>query len=608
MYPKNKTFQAVLCCLLTAVLSAQTDPVRLPAADVSLLQAEDERTETARYSAPLKLDLAPAPETYAYAEGEWSWTQTFTMTGATGLGLFVDELALPEGGRLLLTNEHGVQGPFTQADAGVKGRLFTDFLPGESVRLTYRGPLPETTPFHVWRVDHVYRPDRWKSPLDKGFEDSNECQVNAGCTDGQGWEDERSGTGRINIVVAEGVGFCSGNLVNNTARDGRPFLLTGFHCMDGFTPLYDLWSVDFDYAGADCDDPAVEPVPTRYVGVEFRAGWQATDFMLLEILDDDFVTEDHYFAGWDRSAGDVAAPVIHFHHPFGDVQKLGVSDGDGAPILTNHINWNSGVVTPPSHHFVMDYAVGDYMIGSSGSCYFDADHRIIGTLNGGKSRCPGISEAFIGRFHLSWDTGTADSTNLRFWLDPLGGNPTTLDGETLMTKLFVRGTVTHEGRPVEGATIRLLWADGGQADFVSDANGRYAGERPNGVMVFGVVGRFGEGQPLTNGVDVGDIITVRRHILTLDTLPPERRLAVDINSSGTVRVSDITRITRGILGVGDWADRPNWLVLPVGFPLDPVPTDPAAPVGIQLNRAGQRNLDVAFFVVKTGDANGDAAE
>lgn len=609
MYPKNITTILIAVGLMSGALHAQQTVLQLAEPDVVSLVKEDDRSESTRFSAPLSLDIAPAaePESYTFLNGEWTWSQTFSVPNANGLALFADQLNLPEGGRLVLENQHGTQGPFTQTDASRKNRLFTDFLPGEIVTLTYRGPLPETTPFHLWRLDHVYRPDRWKSPSDKDFGDANGCHVNANCTAGDGWNDEKSSTARINLVVAEGVGFCSGNLINNTARDGRPYLLTGFHCMDGFTPIYDLWAIDFDYTSQDCDDPNEEPAPTRYIGVEFRAGLQATDFMLLEIMDADFTAEEHFFGGWDRSDGGVSGAIIHFHHPFGDVQKIGVSDVVGMPILTSEIIWNSGVVTPPSHHFTMDYGTGTFEVGSSGSCYFDADHRIRGTLNGGNANCPGTTEAFVGRFHLSWDTGTPDSLRLQPWLDPIGTNPMTLDGESLLTKRFAKGTVTLGGEPIAGVDITYQW-EGGSISYTTDDDGRYYGERPSEVSTFTISGTYQEDSPLEQDVDVGDLITIRRDILGIATLSPANRLASDVNNSGGIRVSDITQITRVILAVDDWRGRPNWLVMPVGFPIDPTPVNPEAPVGIALNDRAVQEVEVDFYVLKTGDANGSAGE
>lgn len=609
MNPKNKLHLFIfLLGLLPGILVGQEALISLPAPDLEALAAEDREMGDFRFSAPVPLDLAPAtaPESYTVPEGNIHvWSRTFRLQNARGLGLFLDELNLPEEAILVFSN--GIQKTkFTQADASVEQRLFTGFLPGDEVSITYRGPLPETAPFHLWRLDHVYRGDLWRDRTNRDFGDANDCHVNANCPEGDGWEDEKSGAARINVIVAEGVGFCSGNLINNTARDGRPLLLTGFHCVNGFTPLYDLWDIDFEYRFSGCADELTEPSPTTYSGVEYKAGRFETDFLLLEIIDVDFAAEDHYFAGWDRSDGDVTGPVRHFHHPQGDVQKVSISGPEGMTINPNFINWNNDLTTPRNHHFEGLSTIGSFEPGSSGSAFFDENRRIRGQLNGGNPSCtPGATENFVGRLHLSWDAGDTITTRLREWLDPLGTGVMTLDGENLLTQRFVRGRViTRNGAPVEGAVVAFGSA-AGAVSYSTDANGFFRGERPPLESVFALSGSYQpEGSP-TEQVDVGDIINVRRHIIGFDTLSPIDLLAVDVNNSGTIRVTDITQITTVILDIGTWGDRPNWLVLPVGFPLDPTPVDPEQPIGIQINNAGVHELVVDFFVVKTGDASGN---
>lgn len=610
MIPKNYTTALLFFLLLSSGLVAQRAALELPPPKLAELRAQDREFSNPRFSAPLPLDLAPAsaPEEYE-KEGEvYVWSQTFRLPGTHGLAVFLDRVQLPEGGSLRVSNAAGQRGPFRQVDLSRERRLFTGFLPGDEITLTYRGPLPTTSPFHVWRVDHVYRPDIWAPARAKDFGDSDACQVNANCPAGDGWDEVKSGAARINLVVAEGVGFCSGNLINNTAQDGRALLLTGFHCMDGFTPLYDLWTFDFGYTSADCNNPLTEPGATSYVGARFLAGLRETDFMLLELDDPNFVATDHYFAGWDRSDGDVAGVITHFHHPMGDIQKIGQSGTAGMDVLGNQITWNSGVVTPPNHHFVMDYAVGSFQIGSSGSAYFDNNQRIRGQLNGGNPSCPGSSEAFVGRFHLSWNTGGAPEARLLTWLDPVGANPMTLDGARLSTKRFVSGRVVLDGFAAEGVSVNFQWAPSGTATYTTNSSGFFRGERPAGVTGFTVTGTYNPGPDLKTGVDVGDIITIRRHILGLDTMEAPQLVAADVNNSGTVRVSDITLITRVILNVATWGARPNWLVIPVGFPIEPPPVDLGTPIGISLNNPAIHEVNIDFYVLKSGDADGNAGE
>lgn len=607
MHP-TKLFTAALagaCWLLSIALPAQTTALRLPDPDLERLTKQDAALESTRFAAPLALDVRPAQREYTYADGRWHWHQTVSLPGAHGLALYLDELAIPDGGEVYLETATDRRGPFTQADASSQNRLTTGFLPGQSVTLHYAGPLPDAPPFHLWRADHVYRPDRWAATLNKGFGISNACQINASCPQGDGWEDQRSGTGRIIVVTIQGSGYCTGNLLNNTARDGRPLLLTGFHCVDGFDPLYDLWTVDFDYAGADCADPPVEPVPTTYDGMRFLAGYRQSDMLLVEINDVGFAAEQHYFAGWDRNDGSFPAPIFHFHHPLGDVMKLGRSDAFGARPLTSPIQWNNNVITPANHHFRIRYDLGTFEIGSSGSAFFNQAGRVIGQLNGGNTDCStGFTEAFVGRLRLSWDGGGLDSNRLSTWLDPLGTDPLTFDGETLTTKRFVRGRVTFNGLPAAGATLTFN-SPAGPVTHVTDANGFYRGERAALLDAFTVQGSFqANGDPI-RGVDVGDIIFIRRQILNFQDLTPTGQVAADVNGSGTIRVSDITTVTRAILAIDDWGTRPNWIVLPANFPLDPLPADPAAPIGIQIFEPGAHEVTIDFRAIKTGDAAGN---
>ncbi|MEL7163179.1 MAG: hypothetical protein AAFN92_20635, partial [Bacteroidota bacterium] len=369
----------------------------------------------------------------------------------------------------------------------------------------------------------------------------------------------------------------------------------------------DMWQIDFGYTAAGCTTPTTEPTPENsYTGVRQLAGRRDNDFLLLEIVDADFAAEDHYFAGWDRSDGDVTGVVRHFHHPQGDIQKTALSDATGMPVFNRAIEWNNDLTTPARHHFEADLTTGSYEIGSSGSAFFDENRRVRGQLSGGRMSCDGENIGFIGRLHLSWAGGDSLHRQLRPWLDPLGTDAMTLDGETLLPKRFVSGLVlTTGGTPATGAVITFQWAGGGSQDYVVNELGFFRGERPVSETGFFISGVYRAGEGLEAGVDVGDIITIRRHILGLDTLPPLRLLAGDTNNSGTLRVSDISRITRVILDVDDWRGRPNWLVLPLGFPLVPTPVDPETPIGIALNNAGVFELPVNFVAVKTGDADGN---
>ncbi|MEL6355651.1 MAG: hypothetical protein AAFQ37_01845 [Bacteroidota bacterium] len=585
-------------------------PIQLPTPDVAALQKQDAASSGIRFAAPISLDLSSTDGVWVQHNGiNGRWELGFSLAGTHGMALFLDQINLPAGGELLLVNENGSLGPFSEKDISSEGRIFTGFLPGNSVKLVYEGPVfaAEEVAFHLWRADHIYRPNIYlphKSLLD--FGDSNACQINANCSEGDGWENEKSGAARTIVVVAEGVGICSGNLINNTAEDGRPLFLTGYHCQDGFTPLYDLWRFDFGYRASSCSNPSTEPSFTSYTGALERAGRQESDFLLLEIADPTFDDANHYFAGWDRSDGAVAGNLIEFHHPMGDIQKVSRDDDGGMSIITGPITWNSEVVTPGNHHFRMTYTAGTFEVGSSGSAVFDDARRIRGQLNGGNPNCPGETEAFIGRLFQSWTGGGEASNRLSDWLDPLDTNLLTLDGATLAGNTggrVLRGRAFWLTLPL--ANVRLIFNWGNQVDTVfTDQSGEYSLPRPEGVTTVNVATQYLDGVDET-GVNVIDIIELRRHILAFDTLSPLALLAGDVNDSGMETTGDIVQISRVILGLQSWGERPNWIVFPSVLQLDPLPSGAFGPFNITFNNPNAGVISLDFLVVKNGDVNFD---
>ena len=68
--------------------------------------------------------------------------------------------------------------------------------------------------------------------------------------------------------------------------------------------------------------------------------------------------------------------------------------------------------------------------GSSGSPLYDSLGRIIGTLTGGLASCSNQEDPdYYGKFSYHWTSnGTADTAQLRPWLDPENTGVTSLNG------------------------------------------------------------------------------------------------------------------------------------------------------------------------------------
>ncbi|MBK8704235.1 MAG: hypothetical protein IPN33_11860 [Saprospiraceae bacterium] len=283
---------------------------RAPALDMEAVRADDAaRGGGNRFAAPIAVDIDPAQS------GQW--------------------LSLPNGSR----------------NNPQSGRFFTGLITGSTAIVEYYEPgnVGDQGSFHIFRIDHAYRSEALEasspdtSSTGFGFGCSLPCQINGNCSQGNNWSDQKRSVCRIVLIVEEGMGYCTGTLMNNTANDGKPYVLTAFHCQDGYTPLYDLWRFDFNYTAAGCSNPASEPPYQSVLGSQLRAGRQANDFLLIEITDPIPNSYNVYFAGWDRSTAAPQQPFM-FHHPHGDIRKI--SGANNGTIFTGPINWSNEVTTP----------------------------------------------------------------------------------------------------------------------------------------------------------------------------------------------------------------------------------------------------------------------
>ncbi|MEO1714930.1 MAG: hypothetical protein AAFU60_16485, partial [Bacteroidota bacterium] len=363
----------------------------------------------------------------------------------------------------------------------------------------------------IFRIDYAYKDQIEK--VNFGFGTANNCHVNINCPEGDPYQTIKRGVCRIRMTLEEGTGWCSGSLINNTAEDGHPFVLSAYHCQLGFTPIYDLWRLDFNYESSTCDNPFNEPSFQSVLGVNELAGREQSDFLLLESMNSIPPNYLVYFNGWDRSDGAPDSSVL-ISHPSGDLKKVAI-DYDPSIVFPTSINWNNGVTTPPNHHIRSQFDLGSFEVGSSGGMLFNEAHLVVGQLHGGIEGC---TEAitYNGRFYQSWDSGQDSTENLDYWLDPLGTGVMTLGGyePPLPSMATISGRVaTEPGLGVGEVTVVLS----GFLDqtVMTDSMGEYSfSDLPIGE--FYQIQYFKDTARIDNGVTTVDNVFIQRHILGIE--------------------------------------------------------------------------------------------
>ncbi|MBK9012748.1 MAG: HYR domain-containing protein [Saprospiraceae bacterium] len=113
-----------------------------------------------------------------------------------------------------------------------------------------------------------------------------------------------------------------------------------------------------------------------------------------------------------------------------------------------------------------------------------------------------------------------------------------------------------------------------------------------------------------NGVTTFDLVTIRKHILGIDTLDsPYKMIAADINSSGAITTFDLVEIRKLILIINtNFPSNKSWRFVDASY-VFPDPMNPFSapfPESIIVNDVTNDQLNLNFIGIKIGDVNNSA--
>jgi lysyl endopeptidase len=427
-------------------LDVTSEIIELRSLNLEAIVAEDaindlDKNQPWRYgiSRALEIDIASHDFWTELPDGEGRvWIAGVKSPDAINLSVNFDDIFIPDGARLQLFNgdRTDVSRVYSTQENTPNNKLGSWFVSGDLVWIEYFEPagVNQMSRLNIGSIIHGYRMGKVHQFLDRnrGLNDSGACNYDVNCFVGEDFETHKDIVKKSVALLSLGNGYlCSASMVNNTAGDKKPFLLTANHCLQNSDPTY--WSVRFNWMSPSpvCGDlpPSVD-MQTNFTisGAVLRANNSLSDFALVELVNPVPSSWDIVFAGWDKR--DVAPLFeVGIHHPNGDIMKLS-RDDDGA--VKENANgtevWLIGGVSVGSGN---GWELGTTESGSSGSPLFDDAGRIIGQLYAGQSTCNGTENNneydIYGRFGVSWDAGDTPETRLKDWLDPLDSGQTTTE-------------------------------------------------------------------------------------------------------------------------------------------------------------------------------------
>ena len=362
-------------------------------------------------SIPTSFDIANSGDWISLPDGSQVWQLHLQAKGAIALILYYSDFYIPKGARLYLYNAAKTQvlGAYTHRTHPENGPFATQAVAGDEVILEYvPAPSGETPRLRIREVGYGYNhleaimPEVQEAP-GAGF--SEACEVNINCEEGADWQEQKKGVIQMIQYIRnkEGEGgsyICTASLVNNTARDKKPYVLSAFHCSQDIlgeqtvTPEeLAVWLFYFHQEHVGCDNESpIYPIKTM-VGCTRKASTpveNGSDGLLLLLNDE--IPDDYnvFFNGWDRS-NMLSLSGVGIHHPSGDYMKI--STYGNYP--TESITWRNSDVgktgaTNAHWNATFDATLNGHGVtegGSSGSPLFNSKGLIIGTLSGGSSSC-----------------------------------------------------------------------------------------------------------------------------------------------------------------------------------------------------------------------------
>lgn len=385
--------------------------VVMPEVDAVALMAEDDLRLAEGKKGPYRfgqnhavdISLANSGIWHTMSNGDRVWRTAIECPSAFSINMEFHEFVVPDGGQVFVYNAMGdVLGAFEAGSNPGYEILGVDMLAGSQVTVEYVEPaqVAGLGRLRIGQVTHGYRD---MLGMAKGLNDSGSCNNNVICPEGDPW---RAQIRSVAIMMTQGSGFCTGQLINNCDNDGTPYFLTAKHCMDGSNPGTIVFR--FNWNSPNCTPTTSGPTNQSIAGSSMLFNGASSDVALLRLNTTPPANYNVFYTGWDRGSAAATGGVTGIHHPSGDVKKISFENANVTSDTYNNAQcWR-----------VTDWDDGTTEGGSSGSGLWNQSGRLVGQLYGGGAACGNNAPDFYGKFSTSFP-------NLQQWLGNCGN---TLDG------------------------------------------------------------------------------------------------------------------------------------------------------------------------------------
>lgn len=414
--------------------------------------------------------------TFTTSEGVKIWKVGVRSQGAYSLNVLFSTFNLPDGAAVFVYNKDQscVLGAFTNKNKPDGGEFSVAPIEGDELIVEYQEPVNAvfSGKIAITEINHDY--------LGLFRTGTRFNQLNLPCLPDASCDTTYEEIARSTcLLIINGNTYCTGTLLNNTAQDGKPYLLTASHCLQNNPSLGGRVVAFLNYQSPRCRTDIRGSEEFSVSGSKIRALSNEVDFALLEF--DQLPPADFrpYLAGWSTGTTSTHAPFTSLHHPNGEVLKYAVDTN--ALIPTNWVGSNDGI-DDNNHWLINKWETGHTWKGSSGAPLFDNQNRVVGAMTGGDSGGMNGCETmytgdFFFRFNRAWDQFPDSTKQLKHWLAP------TL-AENDRNAISLGGLDPYAANPAKRLSTILPTDSLGTIMVLSPKNGALFGQNSFGINVF----------------------------------------------------------------------------------------------------------------------------
>lgn len=347
------------------------------------------------------------------------YSLVFASPGAYSLNAIFDIAHMHDAGTITLYNPRKTSTTATYTKQQLRNRFFASpLIWDDTLCITYAEPLTvmQQSSIIIHQIAHDFKQNFGEKSQLKA--EALPCNINVNCPEGTLWYNEKRAVCKL---IIGGTSICTGTVLNTTANDETPYVLTANHCLSTQTSA-EKTVFYFNYEYPNCDGTGIVTTNQFISGSDLIATSPLgkVDFTLLKIQQT--IPEEYnvFYAGWDAT-GNTAKGSVCIHHPRGDVKKISID-------TNNYTTSSFFSYLKFSHWKISRWEKGTTESGSSGSGLFNMNKQIIGNLSGGEADCDNPVNDYFSKFSVAWNYYSNANEQLQVWLDPTNTQKKTCTG------------------------------------------------------------------------------------------------------------------------------------------------------------------------------------